>query len=242
MTILLVNEVSYQSTLFILFCKILACFWLMSLVQSTYLWVSPAIFFKPYPHKWDSWILTFLPQSLCPLCGKFYSLFFTSFFLSVCLSLCLSLLSYLLAFFSFVEYQTWGSLHTRQMLHHWAAPQPLCLFLCLWASGWLLPCVRLCASVSSCSGPDRAALGWEHSFPQNACINCDWAVCSGPGACWDSCLSSLLVFYSHIPGAVHMAYHSSEWPRGKLPVCLGHRSLLVTLRLVWWPCGFRWVL
>lgn len=68
MTILLINELFYQSTVFILFCKILACFWLMDLAPSTYFWLFPATFFKPYPHEWGQLDPGFLPQRLFALC------------------------------------------------------------------------------------------------------------------------------------------------------------------------------
>lgn len=178
MAILLVNEVSHQSTLFILFCKTLACFWLVGLVLSTYLWVSPAILFKPYPHKWGQLDSDFSPQSLCPSCGKFYSLLFTSFCLSDSLFFCLSLPPYLPSFFPLLSTRLGVPCLPDKCSTTELHPQPLCLFV-FELLGGSFPHARLCASVSSCSRSDRAALCRDHSFPQNACINCDWAVVQG---------------------------------------------------------------
>lgn len=163
----------------------------MDLVLSTYLWVSPAILFKRYPHKWGQLDSDFSPQSLCPLCGKLYSLLFSSFFLSVFLSFSLSVSPFPIALLSTRLGAPCTPDNAAPLSY---TPAPLLVSLSL-SSGWLFPsCQVVCLCVflprvrSSC-------LCRGHALPQNACINCNWAVCSGPGACWDSCLSSPLVFY-----------------------------------------------
>lgn len=173
MTLLLINALFYQSTVFILFCKILACFWLMNLAPSTYLWLFPATFFKPYPREWGQLDPGFLPQRLFGLCVGNFTCHY-------------SLISLLL-----LPSLSWGSnlelLHTRQVLYHWAAPPaPLLVCLSLGFCWLFLLCKVVCASVS-CS----ELLCAETS----ECLHvCGWAVFSGLGTCWDSCLSSPVVF------------------------------------------------
>lgn len=107
MTILLVNEVSYKSTLFILLCKTLACFWLMGLVPSTSLWISPAILFKSYLQKRRTAGFGLFSPEFLPFVWEIL-LIVVHFCLSVCLSfsllsVCLFLPFFLLSFLCWVS-------------------------------------------------------------------------------------------------------------------------------------------
>lgn len=155
----------------------------MDLVLSTYLWVSPAIFFKPCPHKWGQLDSDFSHPA---------SLRFVWEILLIIVSVCLSLRPYLPAFFTLLSIRleapcisgnapllscTPSALLVSLSLSFWVALSLMsgCVPLYLLAEGQIeLPCAE------------------SFLFP----INCGWAACSGLGACWDSCLSCALVFCS----------------------------------------------
>lgn len=116
----------------------------MDLVLSTYLWVSPAILFKRYPHKWGQLDSDFSPQSLCPLCGKLYSLLFSSFFLSVFLSFSLSVSPFPIALLSTRLGAPCTPDNAAPLSY---TPAPLLVSLSL-SSGWLFPsCQVVCLCV-----------------------------------------------------------------------------------------------
>lgn len=157
-----------------------------------------------------------------------------SVYLSVFFSVCLSLRPYLPAFFALLSIRLGAPCISGKCSTTELHPYPLCLFLSL--SYWVaLSLMSSCASLCLLAG-DQIELPWAETilFPRMLALTVAGLLVQGleladtPAS---PALSGLLqiVFYSHITGAFHMAYHSSEWLREKLAVCLGHRSFLVTL-------------
>lgn len=165
-------------------CSAKSCrFWLMDPVLSTYLWVIPAILFKPCPHKWGQLDSDFSrPASLC----------FVWEILLIIVSVCLSLRPYLPAFFALLSIRLGapcisGKCSTTEL-------HPICsacfsVFELLGGFSLMSGCVPLFLLAE---GQIELPCAESSLFP----INCGWAACSGLGACWDSCLSCALVFYS----------------------------------------------
>lgn len=156
----------------------------------------------------------------------------------VCLSVSPSLPS---CFLYFVEYQTWGSLHIRQCSTTELHPIRSACFSVFELLGGSFPHVRLCASVSSCRGSDRAALCWVLSFPHLTVAGLlvqglELAETPASPVLWSSAVCVQQPYNRCLPHGLPQ-FWMAEGEAGCVP---GHRSFLVTL--AWWPCGFRWIL